>query len=436
MLLFKEYFNRFKIYIINSTWVFSSLVLRTLIVIFIISRIANQLGISDFGWYNFGISIFTLFYAISALGFGDSFLIKYFVNGEKPIEEIIGTALVSRIIGSTIILFLIFAWIIGFSDDNRNWVILIITTSIMFQSSEVLASYYQWKLKASISVPITVVSLIFVAILMVYGIINNFGLFFFAIVYTLERILIFCGLLWVINKELPIKTFRFNKELFKSLFIQSWPLLLGALLTALYSRFDQVLIKFFLSAADLGIYGTSIILSQIWLVFPGLIIPVLFPKIAELRLSDDKKYYNKIILLLYGILNYAAIAVIVFIFISGKLIIDLLYGTEYADSVSILKVLILNLIFLFQSQLTSSIMILENEEKYLFKLKLASVLTNVILNIILLSSLGVRFAAFSLLISSFISWFFMALFNKKMFELLKLNFKSFLIPLHIKKLLK
>lgn len=436
MQILSEYLKRFKIYITNSAWVFSSLVIRTLIVIFIVSKIANHLGISDFGWYNFGISIFTIFYSISTLGFGDSFLIKYFVDGKTPPEEIICTALIARIIGSLLLLIIILIWIVGFTKDYHNWVILIISTSILFQSSEVFGAYYQWKLKANVSVPVTVISLIIVSILLIFGITKNYGLFYFAIIYTLERVLIFFGLLWVINKEVPLRTFRFNVILFKLLFIQSWPLLLGALLTALYSRFDQVLIKYFLTTADLGVYGTSIILSQIWLVFPSLIIPVLFPKIAQLKLDDDKKNYNNVLLVLYGILNYTAIGVILFIFIFGDFIVNMLYGKEYADSVFILNILILNLIFLFQSHLTSSIMILENEEKYLFKLKLVSVLCNVLLNLILLSLLGVRFAAFSLLISSFISWVLMAMFNKKMFALLKLNCQSFLIPLHIKKILK
>lgn len=430
------YYNKFKIYITNSIWVVLGLIVRTLIVIFLVSRIANMLGLSDFGWYNFAISIFTILYSVSTLGFGDSFVIKYFVNKEFSVEEIIGTTLIARIIGSLILLFFLSLWIMSFTEDLNYWVLLIASISILFQSSDVLSIYFQWKLKANVYVPVTLVSLAVVALLLIYGILNDFGLFYFITVYTLERVLMFFGLLWKINKEVLVKNFKFSITLLKSLLIQSWPLLLGALLTALYARFDQVLIKLFLTTADLGIYSTGIILSQIWFVFPSLIIPVLLPKIAQLRLEDDNTKYNKTIFLLYGILNYVALAVIVFIFIFGRPIIEKLYGTEYSESVFILKILIINLIILFQSHLTSNIMVLEDQEKYLFKIKLISVISNIILNITLLSTLGVRFAAFSLLISSVISWFIMARFNKRMFELMKLNLKSFLLPLHINKILK
>lgn len=429
-------YNRFKIYITNSIWIFIGLVVRTIIVIFIVSKIAKMLGITDFGWYNFGISIFTILFSISTLGFGDSFIIKFFVNKEFSIEEIIGTTFIARIVGSLILLLLLSLWIFAFTDDHHYWVLLIASASILFQSSEVLSIYFQFKLKAKVYIPVSLLSLTAVALLLIYGIIHNYGLFYFITVYTLERVFIFFGLLWAINKEVLIRNFKFRGILFKTLIIQSWPLLLGTILTAMYARFDQILIKYFLSTSDLGIYGTGVILCQIWFVIPSLIIPVLLPKIAELSVNPDRENFNKTAFILYGILNYLALAVIVFIFIFGKFIIINLYGPEYSESVFILKILILNLIILFQSHLTSNIMVFENEEKYLFKIKLISVISNITLNVILLSSLGIRFAAFSLIISSMISWFVMALFNKKMLELMKLNFKSYLLPFYLNKILK
>lgn len=430
------YINKFKVYITNSAWVLLGLIIRTLIVIFIVSKIANQIGISDFGWYNLGISVFTILYAISALGFGDTFIIKYFVKADFSPEEIMGTTFFSRILSSIFLLLILILWVSSFSNNNKYWIVVVASLAILFQSSEVFKAYFQWKLKARVYVPVDLISLIIVAVLLIFGLYRGHGLLYFISVYTLERLIILVGLLFCMNKEIKLNNFVFNLKLFKILLVQAWPLLLGALLTALYARFDQVLIKYFLTAEDLGIYGTGIVLSQMWLVIPSLIIPIVFPKIAEFKNFSNTTKYKNTIYFLYGILNYLALLIIIFIFVFGEFIIESLYGLEYMGSVYILKILILNLIIQFQSHLTSSLMIVENEENYLFKIKLVSVASNILLNFLLLSIFGVRFAAYSLLLSSILSWVVLAYFNKNMRELMKLNIKSFLLPLRIKQLQK
>ncbi len=433
----KANLNRFKIYIENSAWVLFGLIIRALITIFIVSRIANQLGTDNFGWYNLSISVFTLLFAVSTLGFNPSFIIKHLVNAEYSKETIIGTTLLSRGIISILILLILYFWITFFASEHNYWILLIASASIFFQISQIITSYYQWKIKAKVYVTINSISLTIEAVLLLIGLYLELSLFYFITVYTLERVFILIGLLFVFHmKEIKLNHLKFDYSLFIKMAYQAWPLLLGAILTALYARFDQFLIKYFLNTKELGIYGTAVILTQIWFLVPSLIVPILYPKIAEFKkIKNTKKYYTTIFGL-YGLLNYIAIGIIVFIFIFGEWIIKTLYGIEYLESVFILKILILNLLILFQSHLTTSVMIIEGNEKFLFRIKLVSVVVNIALNVLFLSYYGVKIAAYSLLISSFISWIVLALFNKSMKRLLKLNFKSYLIPFYLKKILK
>jgi O-antigen/teichoic acid export membrane protein len=430
--------KRFQVYFINYLWIIFGYALRLLTIIFIVSKIADKIGLEDFGWYNLGISFFTILLPISALGFNSDFIIKYLVENRDNIEgqkSILGTLFVSRCIFSLIILSLLALWISFSKVENNYWIVFIGAISILFMSSDTLSCYFQWKLKANIYVSVTAISVSIVAILLVIGLYLNLGVFYFMSIYVIERLLTFLGITFVFNKKVfKIKSLVFKSEIFKTLFFQSWPLLLGALLTALYGRFDQFLVKYFLSIEDVGIYGTSIILTQIWLVIPILIVPILYPKITQLRKDNDQEKYKKAIILLYGILNYSAVLVIVFTLIFGDLVVRQLYGDKYLDSIVILYVLIFNLLILFQSQLTTSILILEGKEKYLFKIKLVSVLSNILFNVLFLTNFGVIYAAYSLIFSAFLSWFVLAIFDKTMFNLLKLNFQSFLLPFQLKKI--
>ncbi len=410
------------------------MVVRMLITIFIVSRIANQIGTEDFGWYNFAISVFTVLFSFSALGFNQSFVIKHIVNNEDSKEAVLGTSILARVFWSLLILAVFALWIVLTGAEVNYWVVLLTCTCILFQVSELFVAYYQWRLKANVYVGVALIALVIVAALLIFGLYMGYGLVYFISIYVLERVLILFGLLIAFNKlEIKLTDLKFDYALFKTLLLQSWPLLLGAILTALYARFDQFLIKYFLSMSDIGIYGTAIILTQIWYVIPSLIIPILYPKIAEKKKEKDYDNYYKVITLLYGTLNYFALGVILLMYIFGDYIILELYGKEYADSVYILKILIWNLIILFQSHLTTSMMIIEGRERYLFNTKLVSVIINVVLNIIFLATYGIVFAAYSLLISSFVSWIVLALFDSKMRMLLKLNIKSYTLPINFKK---
>jgi O-antigen/teichoic acid export membrane protein len=431
-------FKRFQVYFVNYLWIIFGYALRLLTIIFIVSKIADKIGLEDFGWYNLGISFFTILLPISALGFNSDFIIKYLVENQNNIDRqkaILGTLFISRCVISLIILMFLASWIYFSGVEASYWVAFIGALSILFRSSETLSTYFQWKLKANVYVSVTSISVSLVAILLVIGLYLNLSVYYFMTVYVVERIFILLGMAYIFNKKaFKLNLLTFNTKIFKKLFFQSWPLLLGALLTALYGRFDQFLVKYYLSIEEVGIYGTSVILTQIWFVVPMLIVPILYPKITELRKQNQNEKYHKAIILLYGVLNYSAIFVVIFTLLFGDYIITKLYGDKYVESIVILNILIFNLLFLFQSQLTTSILILEGKEKYLFKIKLVSVISNVSLNIIFLANFGAIFAAYSLLISAFLSWFVLAIFDATMFKLLKLNFKSFLLPFQLNKI--
>lgn len=433
-----EIFKRFQIYFENYLWIIFGYILRFLTIIFIVSKIANKIGLEDFGWYNLGISFFTILVTLSALGFNSSFIIKYLadnLDNETGQKSVLGTFLISRILASFLILLLLAVWIFFSGVENKYWIVLIASVSILFQTSEVLFAYFQWKLKANIYVSVTAISVTIVAVLLLIGLYLDLSVYYYMSIYAVEKMLIFSGIIFVFNKKVfKINSLRFRSDLLLKFFLQSWPLMLGALLTGLYSRFDQFLVKYYLNIDELGIYGTSVILSSIWYVVPSLIVPVLYPKIVELKKEGNDEKYAKAITVLYGILNYAAILVIIFTLVYGDLIVIELYGEKYVKSIPILYVLIFNQLILFQSHLTTSVLILEEREKYLFKIKLVGVISNVALNVLFLANFGVIYAAFSLIISAFLSWIILSFFDKTMFRLLKLNLKSFLLPLYLNKI--
>ena len=164
--------KRFQIYFINYLWIIFGYALRLLTIIFIVSKIADKIGLEDFGWYNLGISFFTILLPISALGFNSDFIIKYLVENRDNSDgqkAILGTLFVSRSLFSLIILSFLALWIYFFGIEINYWVVFIGATSILFMSSDTLSCFFQWKLKANVYATVTAVSLSLVAILLIIG---------------------------------------------------------------------------------------------------------------------------------------------------------------------------------------------------------------------------------------------------------------------------
>jgi O-antigen/teichoic acid export membrane protein len=424
----------------NSSWVLLGYVIRLVIVVFIFSKIADLIGAEDFGWYNLGISCFTILFAASTLGFDSSYVIKKLVaesDDEHSQKRLLGTFFYGRMLFTTLLLAGLGLYIVFFAEDERNWVLLLASLSALFQAYEIFYFYFQWKFKANVYVTAEIISLLFSSIGFTYGLVMGYGLFYFIAIYSIERFVYLVGLLFYFHKTVfPIQSLKFSFRHLKNNFAVSWPLMMGALLTALYARFDQFLIGPMLSMEDLGIYNPGVILTQIWLVVPSLIVPIIYPKIASLKKEENHKRYKELIYTVYGTLNYLAIGVVLFMLLFGKLIITNLYGQQYLESIPLLYVMIFIMLILFQSHLTSYVLILEGEEKYLFFIKLVGVIINIGLNLAFLKSFGVSFAPWSLIISAVVSWFIMSVFNKKMRTLVELNFKSFLLVFNLKKVLK
>jgi O-antigen/teichoic acid export membrane protein len=423
----------------NSSWVLLGYFMRLLIIIFVYAKIAELIGAEDNGWYNLAISCFTILYALSTLGFDSTFVIKKLVEeSDSPDNQkrLLGTFFFGRIVFSLCLLTGLALYIWFFANDIRYWVLLIASFAALFQGYDIFYSYYQWKFRANVYVSAELISLLISSLGFIYGLFMGYGIFYFITIYAAERLFFLCGLLFHFHKNVfPIHSLSFSLKELRINFMLSWPLMVGALLTALYQKFDQFLIGPILSMEDLGIYGPSVTLSQIWLVVPSLIVPVVFPKIAMLRKEKNRKRYKEMIYTVYGLLNYLAIGVIIFILLFGDLIVTQLYGIQYLKSIPLLYVLIFETLILFQSNLTSYILILEDEEKYLFVIKLVGVVMNIILNIIFLKIYGLSFAPWSLLISAASCWLVMGLFNKKMGNLVRLNFASFLLVFNLKKVL-
>ena len=167
--------------------------------------------------------------------------------------------------------------------------------------------------------------------------------------------------------ELPTRGWHVYLDLLKSAFrIGS-----GTFFTQLLQLLPPILIGFFLSANDAGIYGASIRIILIAMVIDKMFVNLLLPNLSSQWLENkDSAKIN--ILTGSRVLILIAGSISLFIAISSPAIINLLYGDEYLNSAFVLSILSVFLFFTFLNSLFAFGLIAIGQDQQFFKSTLTS----------------------------------------------------------------
>lgn len=389
----------FMTYFKNTSWLFSEKILRIFLGLFVGVWVARYLGPEQYGLFSYAQSFVVLFSALATLGL-DGIVVRELVTDESKRDVLLGTSFLLKLIGSIILLsFLAVAVNFTSNDIYTNSLIFIIASATIFQSFNVIDFYFQSKVLSKYVVFSNTISLFISSIIKVILILNNAPLIAFAVVVLFDAVILSFGLIYFYNhKNLSFKTWKFDKNVAVNLLKDSWPLILSGIVITIYMRIDQVMIKEMLGAFEVGQYAAAVTLSEGWYFIPTVICSSLFPAIIYAKKVSEELYYKRL-QKLYIMMVWIAIAVALPITWLAEFIVNLIYGSEYILSSNVLKIYVWAGIFVFFGSAWSKWMILENLQKTVIKLQLLSLLTNLVLNYILIPKYGIEGAALSTLIS-------------------------------------
>lgn len=161
--------------------------------------------------------------------------------------------------------------------------------------------------------------------------------------------------------ELPTRGWSVIKDLFQSVL----KLGSGSFFFNMLQLLPPLLIGFFLSASDAGIYGAAIRIIFIAMLIDRIFVQLLLPNLASQWISNISMAKSNIrvasrLLLMFGSVLALGIA------ISSPLVIQLIYGNEFALSAPVLSILTIFLFFTFQNSLFSmGLVAIGKDQEYL-----------------------------------------------------------------------
>ncbi len=415
-------------YFKNTSWVFFERIFRMTINLFVYVWVARYLGPENFGLYNYSIAFVGLFGALATLGL-DEIVVSRLVKEETKTSEIIGTAILLKLTAAFLLLLFITLILFATSDDQKtNVLILIVASSLIFQSFNIFDLFFQSKVLSRYVVYANLVTLTISSLIKIYLIFIKAKLIFFVLVFLIDSIVLAMGLFYFFQKKsgLNLAKINFSMNTATVLLKESWPLILSGLVISVYMKIDQVMIKHLIDDNAVGIYAAAVKVSEIWYFIPVVIASSLFPAIINSRKINEVLYKTRI-QRFYVLIFYLAVLIILPITYFSEWIIYILYGNDFNQSADILLIHAWASIFVFLGVASSKWLIAEKLQIYSAINTFFGAVINILLNFFLIKKIGVEGAAWATLISYFIAAYFcLILWSKTRTNFIYLS-KSFLI---------
>ncbi len=396
----KEIWNHagFQKYFRNMGWSFASKFFSLIISFLIGTLVARYLGPQRYGVMSYAVSFVGIFSFLSSFGI-DNILVRELLKNKNEKENILNTSFLLKAIGGVLIILLSVSISTLLKNDLYTTILIFIySTTLFFSSANVIDFYFQSTLKYKYSFLSQTISTIIVSIIKLFLIYKNLGTGWFILTFVLESAITSLILIKIFKKNGHSLKLNFDFNKAKEMIGNSWPFIFATAFYLIYTKIDQIMIGNMLDTTSLGIYSAGVKIAEIWYFVPGIICGVLFPAIVNARITDSTTYKKRIKKLFITIFILSFV-IALFEFIFAKILVLILFGNAYYESIIILKIyawagIIISTIIVLQQYLT-----IENKTKIIMVSFFIGAVSNIILNLILIPSFSIAGAAWATIIS-------------------------------------
>ena len=394
------------------------------VALFVGVYVARYLGPERFGLLSYAMSFVGLFTALATLGL-DGIMVRELVKNPDRRDELLGTAFWLKA-GGAILMWMGIVAAIPFThnDTQTNILIAIIAFAVIFQAVNVIDFNYQAEVKSKYVVYAQFVQLIVSSITKLIFVWIAAPLVWFACVFLLDAVVLAVALLAVYLKNTgKVWYWKWRWETAIVLLKDSWPLILSGMVISIYMKIDQVMIKEMLGAEQVGHYAAAVRLSEAWYFVPMAITSSVFPAIINAKKQSEGLYYQRL-QKLYDLMVWLAVAIALPTTFFAPWVIRVLYGDAFLQASGVLSIHIWAGVFVFLGVACSKWFIVENYIKKNFYRTFIGMLTNVVLNLILIPLYGIYGAAIATLLGQMTANLIYDIFDKQTYPSLKLKINA------------
>lgn len=384
----------------NAGWIVGCKVVKALLTLIVTAITTRYLGVENYGLISYAAGLVAFVVPIMQLGL--NFTIVHEII-ERPKEEgkVVGTVMAMSATSSLLCIVGVIAFSMIVNAGEKDTIIVCAVYSLMlcFQAFEMVHYWFQAKLMSKYSAITMLFSYVAVTVFQVLLVVFKASVYFFAISYSLDYLIIAAVLTVLFTKKSGQKL-SFSFALAKQMFSVSKFYIVSNLMVTIFAQTDKVMLKLMLGNAETGIYSAAYNCAIMANFVFAAIIDSMRPDIFNAKKDSQEKFEEKMSEL-YSVLFYFSLIMCVAITLLSPLVIKIMCGDGYAPSVDVLRIAVWMTIFSYLGTARSIWILAENKQKYLWILNLVGAVLNVGLNFVLIPVLGALGAAITTVATQF-----------------------------------
>ena len=395
----------------NAKWIVGCKIMQSLLQLVIGMLTARYLGPSNYGLISYAASVVAFAVPIMQLGLRST-LVQEYVNHPEEEGKILGTSLVMNIVASAACMIgvVTFAAVANPGETVTILVCLLYSTSLFFQAIEMIQYWFQAKLMSRYPSVVMLCTYFVVAMYRVYLLAEQKSVHWFAITHSVEYAIVGASMI-VCYVKLSDQKIGFSLKLAKRMFSKSKYYIVSGLMVTIFQNTDHVMLKLMVGDVENGYYTTAVTCAGMTQFVFLAIIDSARPMILASRGSDLSKFEHEMSAL-YSVIIYLALAQSVCFTVLAKLIVLVLYGSEYTSAIPVLRIVVWYVAFSCIGTIRNIWILAEGKQSILWTINLCGALANVVLNAVLIPYFGACGAALASTVTQFFTNFVMGFLLK------------------------
>jgi O-antigen/teichoic acid export membrane protein len=401
-------------YLNNTSWLMAEKLLKLGLGFVVLALLVRHLGPKGFGLLAYAQSFVGVFVAFTTLGL-EVILVRELTKHKAENNKILGTGLILKVIASIFAIFVVLTISKYIDDQDVRVLTNIVSFTLLFQSLNLgLDTYFQANIKSKKTAISNTVAFILSSIVKIILVYINAKVIYFAYALVFDGLIITLAYIYIYTKqEHSIFSLAFDKAIATSFIKNGWPMMVVAMAVFVYTRVDQIMILHMVGSEAVGFFAAALRVSELCYFIPLFIAQSVFPKIVQLKEQGNIDEYFRFLENLYKLVLWISIPITISVILFSDLIVKILYGSMFNESIKILSVLAFCLIFISIGSVSAKLFYVEGFERKYMKRSLLGMLINIGLNFIFISAFGAIGAAYSTLITLFFIHYIYDLFDKE-----------------------
>lgn len=387
----------------NTLWMIFDKVFLLVLNLVVTVKIANYFGVMEYGNYQYAVSVVTILEILVAFVDGRVVKKRYIYNDPG---NLVYNATICRVIFSvgTALIGLIFIIVAKRGNQFSIMFSILLINSILVNLRFGMANRFEYLLKSKKTVIAADISALLSSILQLTVVQLQGTIITISVIATVSSGVNLCIVAIQYKNEFANKTkLRLDKKLIKDLIKESTPLAIAASCATIYTRCDSVMLGSMMTATEVGIYSISVKLISVVQIA---ILPIresVYPKLISLYTKDKNEYARRYVQI-SSLLTWIYICGVTLSFIILPYAFRIL-KPEYAEAFQVYKIHVIGTFFMYNAGLRAGHYTLISRGSILTYSQIASVIVNVVLNIVGIKYLGMYGAALATIITQGLSLF-------------------------------